>query len=972
MASYTNNLLYQLNAKVSIAYDSSANWETTNPILVRGQIAMSADLGVFKVGDGRTHWADLPYNNAETLVGLRAKIKELNYVRGVTSPIQEQIDALSETMNDQVDTIAEHTETLANHEERITQAEEDIIANNDDRVAEITSLQHRMENAENNITWVSDRATTNMHDITSINGEIDSMDVRVRTLEEREQVIIGAATSIVKEDLTPEKVVVSDEEGKIAVSNITSQELSYLAGTKRAVQTQLNEKEETVTGAATTITKKNLTPNRMLMSDDNGKVVATDITKKELNFLAGIKNNIQEQIDSKQTKGDEYQHPQYETHQNGVYKITVDNLGHVLTANPITRDDLHSLGMVDKSRVVITNSNANIHNANEVTPNGYVFLNFVEDWDVVSTNQIIGIDATTVTTDTEGNLIVTSHDTHHQAKNVVTSSRESIATTTDYLDNGNVYLNLVENEDVRSSFRITGSGATTVTTDNRGNIIIDSANTTSLDGMSGTLSVPSGGTGQTSFPAGELLIGNGTTSIQTRQIDETVGGTNNSNKVISSGAVYAGLALKVDKTSLGAVSGVATLDANGHVPASQLPSYVDDVLTYPSAGDFPSEGDSGKIYVADDDNLTYRWTGTDYVVIPEGLALGETESTAFRGDWGKEAYDHIFERHARWDATKTEASGTNGNIWIDDEEYTVYTHPEYEPVESGLYKITVDDTGHVSGVESVTKDDITSLGVPSTNTDTHYTSKNVVANSAEGLEDTTVLIRNGDVYLNEVENNTIRSAHNIIGAGATTVTAAVGGAITISSTNTTYNALTSEVAITGTDTEDKLVSAKTLSDLIASKNYSTTTGTVTSVATGVGLTGGPVTSTGTLKAALRSETALTKDSVINAETEGRIYPVAVDKSGYLAVNVPWVKGENTDTHYTSHLYVGTGAEEDGATTNGNTKVTLYENGSANGSFTIKGEGGILVSSDTDGNITISVDTSAIQQAIQIEDSSLKI
>lgn len=76
-------------------------------------------------------------------------------------------------------------------------------------------------------------------------------------------------------------------------------------------------------------------------------------------------------------------------------------------------------------------------------------------------------------------------------------------------------------------------------------------------------------------------------------------------------------------------------------------------------------------------------------------------------------------------------------------------------------------------------------------------------------------------------------------------------------------------------------------------------GTVTSVATGVGLTGGPVTSSGTIKANLRSETALTNDSAAATETAGRVYPVAVDNSGYLAVNVPWTDTQ-PPTAYTSN------------------------------------------------------------------------
>ena len=90
----------------------------------------------------------------------------------------------------------------------------------------------------------------------------------------------------------------------------------------------------------------------------------------------------------------------------------------------------------------------------------------------------------------------------------------------------------------------------------------------------------------------------------------------------------------------GAASGVAELDSNGKVPSSQLPSYVDDVLEYSAKSSFPTTGETGKIYVDTSDNKTYRWSGSAYVEISPSLALGETSSTAYRGDRGKTAYTH--------------------------------------------------------------------------------------------------------------------------------------------------------------------------------------------------------------------------------------------------------------------------------------------------------------------------------------------
>lgn len=105
--------------------------------------------------------------------------------------------------------------------------------------------------------------------------------------------------------------------------------------------------------------------------------------------------------------------------------------------------------------------------------------------------------------------------------------------------------------------------------------------------------------------------------------------------------VTTALAGKVSTSSVGSANGVAELDANGRVPSSQLPSYVDDVLEYADLAHFPATGETGKIYIADDTNKTYRWSGSDYTEISESLALGETSSTAYAGNKGKANADAI-------------------------------------------------------------------------------------------------------------------------------------------------------------------------------------------------------------------------------------------------------------------------------------------------------------------------------------------
>jgi hypothetical protein len=72
----------------------------------------------------------------------------------------------------------------------------------------------------------------------------------------------------------------------------------------------------------------------------------------------------------------------------------------------------------------------------------------------------------------------------------------------------------------------------------------------------------------------------------------------------------------------GSINGVATLDASGLIPSTQLPSYVDDVIEAPSLATLNAlpagEKQTGKIYVTTNTNLSYRWSGTVFVEISSG------------------------------------------------------------------------------------------------------------------------------------------------------------------------------------------------------------------------------------------------------------------------------------------------------------------------------------------------------------------
>lgn len=151
------------------------------------------------------------------------------------------------------------------------------------------------------------------------------------------------------------------------------------------------------------------------------------------------------------------------------------------------------------------------------------------------------------------------------------------------------------------------------------------------------------------------------------------------------------------------ITSVNAYAITGVIAAANLPSFVDDVLegyycsdgvfykTYDTSTNKYSDaytGETGKIYVNLQDNKTYRWSGarSKYVVVSETIALGETASTAYRGDRGAVAYNH---------------AAAKGSAFA-----------------NGLYKITTNAQGHVTAATAVTKGDITALGIPAQDTNT--------------------------------------------------------------------------------------------------------------------------------------------------------------------------------------------------------------------------------------------------------------
>lgn len=142
----------------------------------------------------------------------------------------------------------------------------------------------------------------------------------------------------------------------------------------------------------------------------------------------------------------------------------------------------------------------------------------------------------------------------------------------------------------------------------------------------------------------------------------------------------------------------ANLSNNGKVPASQLPSYVDDVEEYGSLLSFPKQGEEGKIYVAKDTNLTYRWGGSTYVEVGQSIALGETSGTAYPGDKGKQLSEDL---KAEVDRAKYEEADIRAALTAEKNRAEASERDNRTLIEKNTNDIVKEINNRVSGDESL-------------------------------------------------------------------------------------------------------------------------------------------------------------------------------------------------------------------------------------------------------------------------------
>ena len=138
--------------------------------------------------------------------------------------------------------------------------------------------------------------------------------------------------------------------GGTAVTS-TAAELNYVDGVTSNIQTQLDSKQATITGAATTIATDDLTVSRALTSNGSGKVEVSAVTSTELGYLDGVTSNVQTQLDSK-----------------------LSSSGNITTGGNIIIPDSGNIGSTSDTDAITIANSGNVTFGQDVTVNGDVVI----------------------------------------------------------------------------------------------------------------------------------------------------------------------------------------------------------------------------------------------------------------------------------------------------------------------------------------------------------------------------------------------------------------------------------------------------------------------------------------------------------------------------------------------------------------------------------------------------------------------
>jgi len=481
-------------------------------------------------------------------------------------------------------------------------------------------------------------------------------------------------------------------------------------------------KNITVSGTTVTITRGNGTSFTVKTQDTNTTYSAMTGASSSAAGAAGLVPAPAAGKQASFLRGDgtwatptdtKYTHPTHTAYTSGLYKVTVDASGHVTSATAVTKDDITALGIPSTNTTysAMTGASSSAAGAAGLVPAPAAgkqssFLRGDGTW--------------AVPTDTKY--------THPSYTEQATGLYKITVDTTGHVS----AVTAVTKDDITSL----GIPSTNTTYSNM------TAATSSAAGKAGLVPAPAAGK-QSSF-----LRGDGTWAVPTDTKYTHPAYTAQASglykiTVDATGHVSAVTAVtKADITALGIPStnttySAVTESANGLATSAML-TKLNAISDSADAVSFTQSLTSGTkvgtININGEDIILYAPKNTD-THFTSHLYVGESGGNANATSATSNPYLLMVDNTTHRDGVQLKAgsnmsiSAVNGVVTFTATD-TKYTHPTHTAYTSGLYKVTVDASGHVTSATAVTKDDITALGIPSTNTT--YSNMTAATSSAAG------------------------------------------------------------------------------------------------------------------------------------------------------------------------------------------------------------------------------------------------
>lgn len=825
-----------INVRIKDRSDTEANWTSKNPVLLKGERAITDGTGKYKIGDGKNTWGALPYYEAMTSAdrsklngiasGANKTTVDSSLSSSSTNPVQNKVvnSALAGKSN------TNHTHDLSTMINTLstggsTPTDEDYFVSQYAGGGTTTTTYHRrpvkalLEYIKGKLAKV---AISGSYNDLSNKPTIPSVGNGTITIKQAGAVKgsfttnQSGATTIeltdnntntwrgIQDNLTSTSTTdsLSANQGKIL------NESKLMHKTINTSKTDLNTLTETgiyhivITGALNAPTSNHGTlyvdttvgtKYQVFMSDNVTNYMHKryyDNANKE--WLGWIQLKFTDTV---------YTHPSYTAKSNGLYKVTVDDKGHVSGTTAVAKSDITALGIPSTNTTYSTGTASTsgltkLYTGTGTATDGTMTQSAIKSvLDGKSNNGHTHDDR--YYTESEMNTKLSGKsDTSHTHSQYYDSSISRTANTILAAPNGSngaaSFRKLVASDLPSHTHNYAGSSsaggsansavklATERTVSNTEDFVMSfsydgSANSNaSLRYYNSRISV--GNTNNYPYHRFAKIdtqtssyIDKTSTFLITQ--DYNGGGwgivrislrTNNSPSVSTVEAKWlVRCGLDVDCIQIGLYNVFGKTYADAFFKTSE--TYAGTVIRNLASG---ARGTISRTWILTDSAEANSTTISDKKTSTESYASTSAAATTLHSqaytsvvvasDGGTVSYANSAGNASKVNNHTVNSDVPSGAKFTD----TVYSHPTYTAKSNGLYKVTVDGTGHVSGVSSVTKADITNLGIPGSDTNTTYPmyTRTINANYSSQFRSQTKGDTNAGGFIAAIRNDTANVA----------------------------------------------------------------------------------------------------------------------------------------------------------------------------------------------------------------------